>query len=119
MRPQPFCSLSEERRQHTDISDFLGHDARYPRSQHLLLVVDEHSSVVIEANVSTVRSPRLFLGPHDHSMPHIALPDLLCQSSRRVALCRRSGLLDDDHDEMSLMGVRGGEGKGGSCGGRE
>lgn len=81
---------------------FCRNDTANPVPNHLLLVVDEDGSVVVEADVSAIWSAGRVLCSYDHCSSDVSLADLVrCRLAR---LQTHSSRLLDDHDNLVACG---------------
>src|SRR5262245_54851990 len=81
----PFAKLARHRTEHA-------------RTDRFVLIVDQHRSVAVEADVAAVAPPLLFARPHDHGLHHLALLD------RAVG----RGFLDRGGDDVTEASVTAG-----------
>src|SRR5574341_494907 len=63
------------------VSQLAAHGSKNAGRARLPLVVDQHSRVLVEADVAPILPARLLGRAHDHRLGHLALLDLPCRQS--------------------------------------
>src|SRR5438876_12372576 len=81
--------------QEAAVAQFAGHGSKNARAAGVLLVVDQHQGVAVEAHIAAVVPPSRFLGADDDTLDYVS----------RLHLAARNRLLYAGHDHITDAGI--------------